>query len=56
MGRRGGVKVMGIGTGQVKAQELDSPLARGAAVIGGAVSTAGAAVAEGLVGSREETE
>jgi hypothetical protein len=48
----GSMKMTSIGTGQVKAEELDSPLASGAGVIHGGVSTA----AEGLVCSREETE
>jgi hypothetical protein len=30
----GGVKVASIGTGQVKAEELNSPLSRGAGVVG----------------------
>jgi hypothetical protein len=33
--------------GQVKAEELDSPLARGAAVIGGSIPTVGAALTKG---------
>ena len=32
-----GVKVAGIGTSNIKAKELDSPLARGAGVISGSI-------------------
>jgi hypothetical protein len=49
-----GVKVAGIGTSNVKAKELDSPLAWVAGVVGGSVPTAGAAAAEGVIGGREE--
>jgi hypothetical protein len=51
-----GVKVAGIGTSNIKAKELDSPLAWGAGVVGGSVPTAGAAAAEGVIGGREEAD
>jgi hypothetical protein len=35
-----------------KAAELDSPLLRGAGVVGGAVPTAGAGAAEGVMGQQ----
>ena len=44
----------GISTSKVKAKELDSPLAGGAGVVGGAIPTARAAAAEGVIGSWEE--
>ena len=47
-----GVKVAGIGTSDVKAKELDSPLAWGAGVVGGSVPTAGAAATECVIGGR----
>jgi hypothetical protein len=50
------VKVAGIGTSNIKAKELDSPLAWGAGVVGGSVTTAGAAAAEGVIGGREEAD
>jgi hypothetical protein len=50
------IKVAGICTSSIKAEELDSPLAWGAGVVGGAVPTAGAAVAECVIGSREESD
>jgi len=51
-----GVKVAGIGTSNIKAKELDSPLAGGAGVVGGAIPTARAAAAEGVIGSWEEAD
>ena len=51
-----GVEVAGISTSNVKAKELDSPLAGGAGVVGGAIPTARAAAAEGVIGSWEEAE
>ena len=51
-----GVKVAGIGTSNIKAKELDSPLAGGAGVVGGAIPTARAAAAEGVIGSGEEAD
>jgi hypothetical protein len=43
--------------GDVEAEELDSPLARGAGVVGGAVPTAGATgVGESSIGGREEAK
>ena len=44
-----------VGTCQVQAEELDSPLAGGACVIGVAVPTAGAGAAKGFVSGRQET-
>jgi hypothetical protein len=48
--------VAGIGTSNIKAKELDRPLAGGggAGVVGGAIPTARAAAAEGVIGSWEE--
>jgi hypothetical protein len=46
--------VASICTSDVKAKELDSPLAWGAGVVGGSVPTAGAAAAECVIGGREE--
>ena len=40
---------------QGEAEELDSPLARGACVVCVAVPTAGAGASKGFVGGREET-
>jgi hypothetical protein len=61
--RRGGkagtacVEVTGIGTGDVEAKELDSPLARASGVVGGAIPTAGATgVGESSIGGREEAK
>ena len=51
-----GVKVAGIGTSNIKAKELDSPLAGGAGVVGGSIPTARAAAAEGVIGSWEEAD
>ena len=51
----GGVKVASVGTGEVQAEELDSPLSGSASVIGVAVPTAGAGGAKGVVSGREET-
>jgi hypothetical protein len=48
----GGVEVANLGTGQVKAKELNSPLSRGAGVVGGAIPMTGAGVAEDIYGSR----
>jgi hypothetical protein len=48
--------VAGICTSDVKAEELDSPLAWGAGVVGGSVPTAGAAAAECVIGGREESD
>jgi hypothetical protein len=46
-----GVKVAGIvGTSNIKAKGLDSPLAWGAGVVGGSIPTARAAAAEGVIG------
>jgi hypothetical protein len=50
------IKVAGICTSNIKAEELDSPLAWGAGVVGGAIPTAGAAAAECVIGSREESD
>jgi hypothetical protein len=47
--------VSSVGTGQGQAEKLDGPLARGACVVGVAVPTAGAGVAKGFVGGRQET-
>jgi hypothetical protein len=47
--------VSSVGACQGQAEKLDSPLARGACVVGVAGPTAGAGVAEGFVGSRQET-
>jgi hypothetical protein len=41
--------VAGIGTSNVKAKELDSPLAWGAGVVSGSVPPAGAATAESII-------
>jgi hypothetical protein len=38
----GGGEVASIGTGQIKAKELDSPLSWGVGVVGGIAPTAGA--------------
>jgi hypothetical protein len=46
----------GVCTGEIKAKELDSPLARGASMIRGTIPATGAATAESLVGSRKEAE
>jgi hypothetical protein len=60
-GRRGGgagtgsVEVLGVGAGQIKAEELGSPLSRGAGVVGGAIPLAGPGAAKGFVGGRQET-
>ena len=40
---------------QGQPEKLDSPLARGACVVGVAVPTAGAGAAKGFVGGRQET-
>jgi hypothetical protein len=48
--------VSSVGTGQIQAKKLDSPLAWGACVIGVAVpATAGAGAAKGFVSGRQET-
>ena len=51
---------MGIGTSNIKAKKWDSPLARGAGVVGGSVPTAraaaAAAAAEGVIGGWEEVD
>jgi hypothetical protein len=47
--------VAGIGTSNIKAEELDSLLA-GAGVVGGTVPTAGAAAAESIISSRKESD
>jgi hypothetical protein len=47
--------VSSVGTGQGQAKKLDSPLARGACVVGVAIPTAGAGAAKGFVGGRQET-
>jgi hypothetical protein len=48
---------MGIGTGDVEAKKLDSPLARCSGVVGGAITMAGAAgVGESSIGSREKAK
>jgi hypothetical protein len=44
--------VAGIGTSNIKAKELDSPLAWGAGVVGGSIPTA----AEGVIGGWEEAD
>jgi hypothetical protein len=46
----------GVGTGEIEAKELDSPLARGASMIRGTVPATGAAATESLVGGRKEAE
>jgi hypothetical protein len=46
------VEVSGKGAGQTKAEELGSPLSRGAGVVGGTLAGAGAA--KGFVGGGEE--
>jgi hypothetical protein len=51
----GGVEVSSVGTCQGQAKKLDSPLARGACVVGVAVPTAGAGAAKGFVDGRQET-
>jgi hypothetical protein len=51
----GGVEVSSVGTCQGQAKKLDSPLARGACVLGVAVPTAGAGAVKGFVGGRQET-
>jgi hypothetical protein len=50
----GGVEVSGVGAGQIKAEELGSPLSRGVGVVGGTIPLAGAA--KGFVGGRQETK
>jgi hypothetical protein len=40
---------------QGQAEKLDSPLARGACVVGVAIPTVGAGAAKGFVGGRQET-
>jgi hypothetical protein len=50
------VEVASISAGQVKAKELDSPLAWGAGVVGGAVPAEGAGASKGVVGGREEAK
>lgn len=49
---RGSVEALGKGAGQIKAKELGSQLLRGAGVVGGAISLAGAGAAKGFVGGR----
>ena len=51
----GSVEVSSVCACQGQAEELDSPLARGACVVGVAVPTAGAGAAKGFVGGRKET-
>jgi hypothetical protein len=51
----GGVEVLSVGTCQDQAKKLDSPLARGACVVGVAVPTAGAGAVKGFVSGRQET-
>jgi hypothetical protein len=51
----GGVEVSSVCACQGQAEELDSPLARGASVVCVAVLTAGAGALKGFVGGREET-
>jgi hypothetical protein len=50
------VKMAGICTSDVKAEELDGPLAGGAGVVGGSVPTAGAAAAECVIGGGKESD
>jgi hypothetical protein len=51
------VKVAGIWTSDVKAEELDSPLAWGAGVVvGGSVPMAGAAAAECVIGDKSSSK
>jgi hypothetical protein len=50
-----GVEVSSVCASQGEAEELDSPLARGACVVCVAVPTAGAGASKGFVGGREET-
>jgi hypothetical protein len=47
--------VSSVGTCQVQAEKLDSPLSGGACVIGVAVPTVGAGAAKGVVSGRQET-
>jgi hypothetical protein len=49
------VEVSSVCACQGQAEKLDSSLARGACVVGVAVPTAGAGVAKGFVGGRQET-
>jgi hypothetical protein len=48
--------VAGIDTSNIKAKELDSPLAWGADVVGESIPTARAAAAEGVIGGWEEAD
>jgi hypothetical protein len=48
------VEVAGKGAGQIKAEELDSPLSRGAGVVIGAIPLAGAGATKGFFGGGEE--
>jgi hypothetical protein len=47
--------VSSVGTCQGQAKKLDSPLARGACVVGVAVPMAGAGAAKGFVSGRQES-
>jgi hypothetical protein len=51
----GGVKMSSVGTCQGQAKKLDSPLARGACLVGVSIPTAGAGAAKGFVSGRQET-
>jgi hypothetical protein len=51
----GSVEVSSVGACQGQAEKLDSPLWRGACVVGVAIPTAGAGAAKGFVGGRQET-